>query len=102
MRLESKVAIVVGAGQTPGAGLGNGRATAILFARHGAKVLLVDRDEASVRQTRDMIIGEGGHAVVNQADVTQDEACRTMVEAALKEFGRVDILHNNVGIGAGD
>ncbi len=102
MRLEGKAAIVVGAGQTPGAGLGNGRATAILFARHGAKVLLVDRDEASAGETRDMIAGEGGHAVVHQADVTHDEACRRMIDAALKEFGRIDVLHNNVGIGAGD
>jgi NAD(P)-dependent dehydrogenase (short-subunit alcohol dehydrogenase family) len=102
MRLKDKVAIVVGAGQTPGAGLGNGRATAILFARHGAKVLLVDRDESSVRETQEMIAGEGGQAMCHLADVTQNEACRTIVDVALRQFDRIDILHNNVGIGAGD
>jgi NAD(P)-dependent dehydrogenase (short-subunit alcohol dehydrogenase family) len=102
MRLNGKVAIVVGAGQTPGAGLGNGRATAILFARHGAQVLLVDRDESSVRETREMIAGEGGQAICHLADVTQNEACRAIVDVALRQFDRIDILHNNVGIGAGD
>ncbi|MEX2112264.1 MAG: SDR family NAD(P)-dependent oxidoreductase [Pirellulales bacterium] len=102
MRLEGKSAIVVGAGEKAGAGLGNGRATAILFARHGARVLLVDRDGASARETLAAIEAEGGRGSVYEADVTRDDDCRAMVEAALKELGRIDILHNNVGIAAGD
>lgn len=102
MRLQGKTAIVVGAGQTPGDTIGNGRATAVLFAREGAQVLLVDRDAASARETQAMIEREGGRASVFEADVTADESCRAMVEACLVEFERVDILHNNVGIASGD
>ncbi len=102
MRLAGKVAIVVGAGQTPGDTIGNGRATAILFAREGARVLVVDRDIASARETQAMIERERGAASVFEADVTLDGACRAMVEACLATYGRIDILHNNVGIGSGD
>ncbi len=102
MRLAEKVAIVTGAGQTPGDTIGNGRATAILFAREGARVLLVDRDPDSARQTQMLIDEEGGIAQVFPADVTSEQNCRDMAHACRDLFGRIDILHNNVGIGAGD
>jgi NAD(P)-dependent dehydrogenase (short-subunit alcohol dehydrogenase family) len=102
MRLDGKAAVVVGAGQTPGDTIGNGRATAILFAREGARVLLVDRDGASACETQAMIKRENGRAVVFEADVTVEQSCREMVEACLSAFGRIDVLHNNVGIGPGD
>lgn len=102
MRLKDKVAIVVGAGQTPGDTIGNGRATAILFAREGARVFLVDRNSDSARETHSIISDEGGNAVVFEADVTSEEDCRALAEACIREFGCVDVLHNNVGIGHGD
>jgi NAD(P)-dependent dehydrogenase (short-subunit alcohol dehydrogenase family) len=102
MRLQDKVAIVAGAGQTPGDTIGNGRATAILFAREGARVVLVDRDRESALETQSLIETEGGRCCTFQADVTREEDCRAFVRAAVETYGRVDILHNNVGIGTGD
>lgn len=102
MRLADKVAIVVGAGQTPGDTIGNGRATSILFAREGARVLLVDRDAGSAEQTAASIEGEGGKCSVFVADVTREDDCRGLAQACIEQYGRVDILHNNVGIGTGD
>jgi NAD(P)-dependent dehydrogenase (short-subunit alcohol dehydrogenase family) len=102
MRLERKVAIVVGAGQTPGETIGNGRATAIVFAREGARVFLVDRDLKSARETERMIADEGGTAVVFEADASREADCEAMAQACISEFGRIDVLHNNVGIGMGD
>ncbi len=102
MRLQNKVAIVTGAGQTPGDTIGNGRATAILFAREGASVALVDRDPESARETQAMIESEGGACVVCEADVTRASDCRAFIQAALAAYGRIDILHNNVGVGTGD
>ncbi len=96
-RLEGKVAIVTGAGSS-GPGLGNGKATAVLFAREGAKVLLADNVAARARETLEVIQGEGGEASVFEADVTLAYDCRTMVEAAVERYGRLDILDNNVGI----
>ena len=97
-RLAGKVAIVTGAGSR-GPGIGNGRAAAILFAREGARVALVDRVAEWAEETRRMIADEGGEAFLIQADVTQAEDCRRVVEQTLERFGTVDILHNNVGIG---
>jgi NAD(P)-dependent dehydrogenase (short-subunit alcohol dehydrogenase family) len=102
MRLKDKVAIVVGAGQTPGETIGNGRATAILFAREGAKVVLADRRRNSAEETRALIEAEGGQACAVEADVTREDDCRRLVERCVETYGRVDVLHNNVGIGAGD
>jgi NAD(P)-dependent dehydrogenase (short-subunit alcohol dehydrogenase family) len=106
MRLKGKAAIVVGAGQTPGDTIGNGRATAILFAREGADVLLVDRNGESARETLALIeregAGAGGRVSVFEGDVTSEDTCQAMADACLAAYGHIDILHNNVGIGAGD
>jgi NAD(P)-dependent dehydrogenase (short-subunit alcohol dehydrogenase family) len=102
MRLADKVAIVVGAGQTPGETIGNGRATAILFAREGARVMLVDRVLESARETEKMIRDEGGECFAYQADITSESACEALAAACVDRWGRIDILHNNVGIGGGD
>ena len=96
-RLEGKVAIVTGAGSS-GSGIGNGKATAVLFAREGAKVLLADSTKARAEETQAMIQEENGVASVFQADVTNAEECRLMVEAAIDRYGRLDILDNNVGV----
>lgn len=96
-RVEGKTAIVVGGGQTPGETIGNGRATAIVLAREGAGVLVVDRRIDSAQETVGAIRAEGGQAWAFEADVTDEEAVRRMVAAALERFGRLDILHNNVG-----
>jgi NAD(P)-dependent dehydrogenase (short-subunit alcohol dehydrogenase family) len=98
MRLKDRVAIVVGAGQSPGEGMGNGRATALTFAREGAKVLCVDRDLTSAQETVDMIAAKGGTAAAFKADVTKDAEIKAMVSDAVKRWGRIDVLHNNVGV----
>ena len=98
MRLRDRIAIVVGAGQSPGEGVGNGRATAITFAREGAKVLCVDHNFASAQETVAMIRESDGTAVAFQADVTLDAQLEAMVEDARGRWGRVDVLHNNVGV----
>ncbi len=102
MRLKDKVAIVIGAGQTRGDTIGNGRAAAVLFAREGAQVMLVDRRADSAHETESMIVAEGGTATVFEADVTHEEDCRAAAAACVDAFGRIDVLHNNVGIGRGD
>ncbi len=101
-RLEGKVAIITGAGQTPGETIGNGRATALVFAREGAQLLLVDRRLSSASETVEMIRAEGGVAEAFEADITSESACAALAAAAVERFGRIDVLHNNVGIGAGD
>ena len=101
-RLADKIAIVVGAGQTPGATIGNGRATAIRFAEEGACVMLVDRDVESAEETLDEIRRRGGQGVVMRADVTDPNDCAAIPSTCLTHYGRIDILHNNVGIGTGD
>ncbi|HIN23239.1 MAG TPA: SDR family oxidoreductase [Dehalococcoidia bacterium] len=97
LRLEGKVAIVTGAGSS-GEGVGNGKAASILFAREGAKVLLVDFQEDRARETLQMIHDEGGVASTLQGDMTKLEDCERMAETAMERYGRVDILDNNVGI----
>jgi len=100
-RLAGKYAIIVGAGQTSGETIGNGRAMAVLFARHGAQVLCVDRDLASASETAAMIAAEGGSAAAFQADVSRDADCAAIIADAKSRWGRIDILVNNVGIGGG-
>ncbi|MBV9358231.1 MAG: SDR family NAD(P)-dependent oxidoreductase [Chloroflexi bacterium] len=96
-RLDGKVAIVTGAGSS-GAGLGNGKATAILFAREGAKVVCVDQQDERAEETRATIADEHGTASVFVADVTKSSGCTAAVRAAVARYGRLDILHSNVGI----
>ena len=96
-RLEGKVAIVTGAGSS-GEGIGNGKATAVLFAREGANVLLVDVVKDRAKETLAMIQEAKGEASIFQADVTKAGDCVRMVEAAVERYGRLDILDNNVGI----
>jgi NAD(P)-dependent dehydrogenase (short-subunit alcohol dehydrogenase family) len=95
--LEGKVTVVTGGGAA-GDGIGNGRAAAILLARAGARVLVVDRQIDLAERTAQMIADEGGDAAAYAADVTDEDQCRKMVEHAISQFGRLDLLDNNVGI----
>ena len=101
-RLGGKTAIVVGAGQTHGETIGNGRATAIRFAQEGARLLLVDRDDVSLKETEQMVLEEGADAQTLLADIALPDAPAAIVEWATAALGHLDILHNNVGIGMGD
>ena len=98
LRLDGQAAIVVGGGQTPGQTIGNGRATAITYARAGARVLVADRDLDAAAATVAEIPAEGGDAVPFRADVTDEADIAAMVADACDRWGRLDILHNNVGI----
>ncbi|MCY4349146.1 MAG: SDR family NAD(P)-dependent oxidoreductase [Thiotrichales bacterium] len=95
--LEGKVAIVAGGGAA-GDGIGNGRAAAILLARAGARVFVVDRSLDLAEGTVRMIAAEGGEAAAHAADLTDEDQCRAMADAALARFGRIDVLDNNIGI----
>lgn len=95
-RLENKVAIVFGAGSV-GEGWGNGKATATLFAREGARVVCVDINPAAADETVGIIAAEGGIAAGDTCDVTQSGQVRAVVERTAARFGRIDVLHNNVG-----
>jgi NAD(P)-dependent dehydrogenase (short-subunit alcohol dehydrogenase family) len=102
-RLSGKVAIVTGAGQTPGETVGNGKATALLFARAGASVLCVDRDLDRAEATVADILAEGGSVKALAADVSDPDDAAAIAAAVEEAFGSPDILINNVGIGdAGD
>jgi len=96
-RLKDKVALVVGAGSI-GPGWGNGKAAAVLFAREGARIVAADINRAAAEETSAIIRGEGGEAEAVQADVSKADQVRAMVDAAIARFGRIDVLHNNVGI----
>ena len=98
MRLKDKIAIVVGAGQSPGEGVGNGRATALTFAREGARVLCVDHNLASAEETVDMIRKGQGTAFPFKADVSKETDIKAFVADAHQRWGRIDVLHNNVGV----
>lgn len=97
-RMQDKVVLVCGAGSI-GPGWGNGKASAVLYAREGAKVFAVDRDEAAAGETAAIIQGEGHAGIAHAADVTDEAQVTAMVEACLGAYGRIDVLHNNVGIG---
>ncbi len=98
-RLRDKVAIVTGAGATgSGEFVGIGQAISILFARHGARVMLMDRDQRNAEATLAMIKEEGGEASVFVGDVTSNADCQGMAEAAMSSYGKLNVLINNVGI----
>src|SRR5882757_10359198 len=96
-RLKGKTAIVVGAGSI-GPGWGNGKATAVTFAREGAQVFCVDRNQAAAQETVDIITSEGGAATAFTADAASASDVEAMVADCLKAYGRIDVLDNNVGI----
>jgi NAD(P)-dependent dehydrogenase (short-subunit alcohol dehydrogenase family) len=100
MRLKDKVAVVIGAGQSPGEGMGNGRATVIRFAQEGARVLAVDNRLASAEETAAMVRQEGGagECAAFEADVTREATLAATMAEAQRRFGRIDILHYNVGM----
>jgi len=98
-RLKDKVAIVVGAGSIE-PGWSNGKATAVLFAREGARVFAVDRDAEAVRETREAIEAEGGEVAVHLCDVSQWPQVEAMAAACIARYGRIDVLFNNVGLQA--
>ena len=101
-RLADRVAVVVGAGQTAGETVGNGRATAVTFAREGARLVLADRDPTSLEETAALAREAGATVTTVVADVAGDDGPERIVAAAVDSFGGIDVLHNNVGIGAGD
>jgi NAD(P)-dependent dehydrogenase (short-subunit alcohol dehydrogenase family) len=96
-RVADKVAIVVGGGQTPGETIGNGRATALLLAREGARVVVADRSLESAEDTVRSIAAEGGQAFGYAVDATNEVAIKGLIAAAVDRYGYVHILHNNVG-----
>jgi NAD(P)-dependent dehydrogenase (short-subunit alcohol dehydrogenase family) len=99
MRLKGKIAIVVGAGQSPGEGMGNGRATVLRFVEEGAKVLAVDSNVSSAAETASMAGAKGnGECIAFEADVCKESTLAAMADAAAKRWGRIDILHYNVGV----
>jgi len=101
MRLKDKTAIVVGAGQGPGTGMGNGRATTLRFAQEGASVMAVDRELALAEETAGLVRKAGGDCFAFEADVTREAAMAGMIAEAKARWGRIDILHYNVGISLG-
>ena len=98
MRLQDKVAVIIGAGQSPGEALGNGRATVLRFAQEGARIFAVDRDLASAEETAAMVRAAGGVCETFQADVAREADLKAGIDTAHRHFGRIDILHYNVGI----
>ena len=102
LRLESKKVVIVGAGQTKGETVGNGRAMALLFAKEGAAVFCVDKDFSSAKETVDEIVSDGGQACAFQADITSSVDCGRLITEAERFLGSIDILVNNVGVGDGD
>ena len=101
MRLANKVAVVIGAGQSPGEGIGNGRATVLRFAQEGAKVWAVDRNLASAEETATLATQSGGICEAQIGDVTSEASLAAAITAAHARWGRVDILHYNVGVSLG-
>ena len=101
MRLQGKVAVIIGAGQSPGEGLGNGRATALRFAAEGAQILAIDLVLSSAEETAALVTQAGGSCVPFAADVTQEASLVRALTFAVQRWGRLDVLHNNVGVSLG-
>ena len=97
-RLEGKICIVVGGGQTAGATIGNGKATALRFAQEGACVVVADRHQDAASQTVAEMAAMGGTGLAAYVDITQEDTIRQLVTQCVEQFGRIDVLHNNVGI----
>jgi NAD(P)-dependent dehydrogenase (short-subunit alcohol dehydrogenase family) len=97
-RLDERTAVVMGAGSI-GEGWGNGKASAVTYARYGASVVCVDRRLAAAAETAAFIEQEGGRALALEADATAEADVRAVVDRAVATFGRLDIMHNNVGVG---
>lgn len=102
MRLKDKIAIIVGGGQQPGETTGNGRATAIRFAQEGATCLVVDVNKGWAEETLKAIEADGGSGSVFVADITNEAQCKAIIKTCIERYGRIDILHNNVGRSKGD
>jgi NAD(P)-dependent dehydrogenase (short-subunit alcohol dehydrogenase family) len=102
MRLKGKVAIITGAGQRQGENIGNGRAAAVLFAREGATLVLANRSTGSLEETRELLRKEGLDAECVVADISKEDHCAMLVKTVISKFGRIDILHNNVGVAGPD
>lgn len=98
MLLEDRVALVIGGGQTPGETIGNGRATAIQFAREGAAVAVADVNLESAQETVDMIVAEGLDAAAFAVDVRDEGSVRGLIDQVISRWTRIDVLHNNVGV----
>jgi NAD(P)-dependent dehydrogenase (short-subunit alcohol dehydrogenase family) len=101
-RLAGKTAIVIGGGQLPGETIGNGKATALLFGWAGARVMVVDSHLDRAEETVAEIVEGGGEAVAHRCDITDEAQCEAMIADAVDQLGRIDVLHNNVGIGTHD
>lgn len=104
VKLGNRAALVVGAGQTAGLSVGNGRATALAMAQAGARIIVADRDLSSAEETVRLILDGGGDAIASELDVLNEDSIAASVHLAVEHYGRIDILHNNVGVGllAGD
>lgn len=98
MRMKNKTVLLIGAGQSPGEGTGNGRASALLYAREGARVMAVDLSLDAARATVEMILAEGGEASAIAADVRSEASLKAAVDATIAAWGRIDVLHYNVGV----
>lgn len=102
MRLNGKIAVVVGGGQQAGETTGNGRATCLRFAEEGATVLVIDQNLAAAEETVAMIKGKGGSASSLAANISREADCKAIADTCVARHGRIDILHNNVGRARGD
>src|SRR5687768_17531190 len=94
--LPNKIAVVSGAGSV-GPGWGNGKATAVLLARQGAKVFAIDVNEEAAAETRALIEEEGGECVSWRCDMTRADEVKAAIQACMERYGAIDILVNNVG-----
>jgi NAD(P)-dependent dehydrogenase (short-subunit alcohol dehydrogenase family) len=96
-RLQDKVAIIAGAGSIA-EGWSNGKATAVLMAREGAKIFAVDCNLDAANETRDIILSEGGECTAYRCDVSVASEVEAMMAACIAAYGRIDVLFNNVGM----